>query len=167
MEIGLEKHSLVEAEFLDRLADKLGLEHNREKALRIAKRVFHLLRQRLSYEKSKRFVSQLPSPLNAWYEEGWEPRQEKIFFKTLLQFAHELVQLDMRETLGNFYGVEEVLVAIKAVLETIATYLSPKEVDEMINLMPVELKQLMQGWISNLSLGESPSQGFNPADLTQ
>jgi uncharacterized protein (DUF2267 family) len=146
METGLEKRSLIESEFLDHLSEKLGLEHNREKALRIAKKVFYLLRQRLSYEKSKRFVNQLPAPLDAWYIEGWESNynQDKVFFKTLLQFAHDLVQMDMRESLGNFYGVEEVLVATRVLLETIAHYLSPEEMDEMIQIMPSELKQLME-----------------------
>ena len=144
MGTGLEKRSLVESEFLDHLSGKLGLEHNREKALQIAKKVFYLLRQRLSYEKSKLFVCQLPAPLDAWYVEGWESNQEKVFFKTLLQFAHDLVQSDMRESLDNFYGVEEVLVATRVLLEIIAHYLSPEETDEMIQIMPSELKQLME-----------------------
>jgi uncharacterized protein (DUF2267 family) len=159
---------LIEAEFLDHLAERLGLMHNKERALQITKKIFHLLGLRLSPEKSKQFVSQLPEPLSSWYVEGWEPHQEKSFFKTLSQFAHDLVQSDRQEAVCNFYGVEEVLVAIRIVLETIALYLSPKAINEMVNLMPSELKQLMEGWISNLNLasGESrPEQRFNSSSF--
>jgi uncharacterized protein (DUF2267 family) len=167
MHIELEKHLVTEENFLDRLAGRLGLGHDKERALQITKRVFQLLRQRLSIEKSRRLMRQLPSPLVAWYMEDWEPLQEAVFFKTLLQFAHELVQSERRDNLGNFYGVEEVLVAIRAVLETIASFLSSNEIEEMISLMPGELKQLMQDWISNLGQDESPPQCFNATDLTQ
>lgn len=168
MSTEIEKKWVTEDEFLDRLAGKLGLGHNKERALQITKKVFRLLQLRLSPEKSERLVSLFPARLSMWYAEQREQQhQEEVFFKTLLEFAHDLVQSDMRETLGNFYGVEEVLVAIRAVLETIASYLLPTQVDEMISLMPGELKQLMHDWISHVNEGEFPSDRFNACDLTQ
>jgi uncharacterized protein (DUF2267 family) len=133
-------------EFLNRLAFRLGDEHNKDRAMRILRSVFHVLRQRLTPEESMQMIAQLPMALKGFYVDGWKLHHKKARMKTVEQFAVEVVLADRQAAWGDFYGEEEVLVAIRAVLETLADYVSPGEIEDMISVMPADLKQVMEVW---------------------
>jgi uncharacterized protein (DUF2267 family) len=141
-----EHHAQKGQEFLNKLALRLGDESNKDKAMRILRRVFHILRQRLTPEESMQMIAQLPMALKGLYVDGWKLHHRKSKMKTIEQFAMEVVIADREAAWGDFYGEEEVFVAIRAVLETLADYVSPGEIEDMISVMPADLKQVMEAW---------------------
>jgi uncharacterized protein (DUF2267 family) len=141
-----EHHAQKGDEFLNRLALRLGDENNKDRAMRILRSVFHVLRQRLTPEESMQMIAQLPMALKGLYVDGWKLHHRKSKMKTIEQFACEVVLADREAALGDFYGEEEVFVAIRAVMETLADYVSPGEIEDMISVMPADLKQVMETW---------------------
>jgi uncharacterized protein (DUF2267 family) len=146
MHTHFEQYAQKGNEFLNRLAFRLGDENNKDRALRILRSVFHVLRQRLTPEESMQMIAQLPMALKGLYVDGWKLHQKKSHTKTIEQFAVEVVLADRQAAWGDFYGEEEVYVAIRAVLETLADYVSSDEIEDMISVMPVDLKQVMEVW---------------------
>jgi uncharacterized protein (DUF2267 family) len=134
-------------EFLHRLAVRLGDEDDMEKAMRILCSVFQILRERLTIEESMQLIAQLPMSLKGLYVDGWSIHSKRRRLKTIEQFASEFVIAGRQSLLGDFYGEEEVLVAIRTVMETLADYVSSEEIEDMIGTMPEDLKQLLESWI--------------------
>jgi uncharacterized protein (DUF2267 family) len=132
--------------FLKNLATRLGNENNEDKAMRVLRSVFHVLRLRLTPEESMQMIAQLPMALKGLYVDGWKLHHKKSRMKTIEQFAVEVVIADREAALGDFYGEQEVFAAIRAVLETLADYVSPGEIEDMIKVMPADLKQVMEAW---------------------
>ena len=152
MTTDFERYAQKGDEFLHRLSIRLGDEHNKARAMRILRSVFNILRQRLTTEESLQMISQLPVALKGLYVDGWKLHHGKSPIKTIEQFAEEVAQIDRQARRGDFYSDEEVMIALHAVLETLADYVSPGEIEDMISVLPEELKLLMESWMMKYKL---------------
>ncbi len=152
MSTDFERYAQKGDEFLNRLSIRLGDEHNKTRAMRALRSVFNVLRQRLTTEESLQMITQLPIALKGLYVDGWKLHHGKSHVKTIEQFAEKVARSDREAGRGDFYSEEEVMIAIHAVLETLADYVSPGEVEDMISVMPEDIKLLMESWMIRYKL---------------
>jgi uncharacterized protein (DUF2267 family) len=144
--INFEKHAAKGNEFLHKLAIRLGDEENRERAGRVLRSVFRVLRNRLTIEESFQLMSQLPMAVKAVYVDGWRPIHEFNRVKTLQEFGQAVMQEDGLSAWKDFSGVSDATDAIEAVVKTIAGYVSAGELHDVIAILPKELKVHFTEW---------------------
>ena len=147
MTIELEKDIATGPDFVHKLSTRLGMEGNRGRTERIIRKVLHILRERLTIEESMQVIAQLPIVLKGWYVHGWSPDHKKSRSKTIGDLAREIALEDRAARCGDFYGQGEVILAIRAFMETLADGGFPGEIEEMIDVMPPDLKHLMASWL--------------------
>ncbi|MBL7849842.1 MAG: DUF2267 domain-containing protein, partial [Cyclobacteriaceae bacterium] len=71
MTIDFEKYAMKGNEFMNILARRLGDENNRDRAGRVLRHVFAVLRNHISPEESLQLLSQLPVAIKGVYVDGW------------------------------------------------------------------------------------------------
>lgn len=147
MSIDFEKYAMKGNEFLNRLAQKLGDEGNRDRAARILRSVLHALRNRLTAEESLQLLSQLPMALKGVYVDGWNKIGPDKGIKTLEDFANEVIKEEGKTAWRDFSNMDEVGQAIHAVIETLVSYVSVDEMEEAFGTLPQELKKVFNTWI--------------------
>ncbi|HCW07279.1 MAG TPA: DUF2267 domain-containing protein [Cytophagales bacterium] len=144
--MNFEKHTAKGNEFVNRLATRLGDEHNRDRAGRVMRCVLHVLRNRLSVEESFQLISQLPLIIKAIYVDGWTPGKHHAKIKTITEFAEEVMRLDGTSTWRDFSSTSDALDAIEAVMKTVADYVTAGELHDIIAVLPEDMKSYFCEW---------------------
>ena len=147
MSLDFEKYAMKGNEFLNRLAKKLGDENDRHRAARILRSVLRTMRNHLTIEESEQLLAQLPMALKGVYVEGWRIHQPQMRAKTIEDFAGEVFVEEGRAGWRDFSSTEDVIQSIKAVIETLATYVSPEELEQAFNTLPKNLRELFTDWV--------------------
>jgi uncharacterized protein (DUF2267 family) len=144
--MNFEKHAAKGNEFINRLAERLGDEENRERAGRVLRCVLHALRNRLSLEESFQLMAQLPMLIKAVYVDGWTPSRAHAKIKTINEFAEEVIRLDGLSSWRDFSGVSDAMDAIEAVIKTVADYVSAGELHHIVAVLPEDMKSYFLEW---------------------
>lgn len=142
MSIDFEKYAAKGNELINRLSQELDLP--RDSAARILRSVLHALRNRLTIEESFQMIAQLPMALKGVYVDGWQPGKVFKRIHYLEDFIEEVKKEDGRTANYDFDNTENSKHAIKAVFKTLNYYLSDGEMNDMIAVLPKELKEFVE-----------------------
>lgn len=134
--MNFEKHAAKGNEFLNRLAWHLNDPQNKERAGRILRSVLRALRNRLTLEESIQLMAQLPMVIKGLYVDGWTPHKSHTKIKTIEELAWEVVREDGTSAKVDFADVADALRAIEAVMKTMADYVSPGELHNIVAILP-------------------------------
>ena len=140
MPLNFEKYVAKGNEFVNLLMKELNTE-DRDHAGRILRSVFRALRNRLTVAESIQLLAQLPMFLKALYVDGWKFQQSKNRIKSMEDFAIEVMAEDGKASWRDFSNVDEATTSIKSVLRTLSKYVSPGEMNDMMDVLPQPLQQ--------------------------
>ena len=142
MSLDFEKNAVKGNEFVRLVAEEL--EVPLDKAGRIIRAVFHALRNRLSHEESFQLLAQLPVLLKGVYVDDW--RFNKVFNRIshINDFLDEVRQEDDGRTGYDFDNNSKAEVAIASVFKALNYFVSEGEMNDIIDVMPTELKQFLK-----------------------
>ena len=152
MGIDFEKYTMKGNEFLNILAKKLGDEPNRDRAARILRSVFAMLRNHISVEESIQLLAQLPVAIKGIYVDGWTLSHSRERIRTFDGIVNEVAQKEGSVIWRDFSNREEIINSIRAVVETMAHYVSKEELMEAFGGFPKGLKESFQEWVETHSV---------------
>ena len=137
-----EKNAVKGNEFVRLVAEEL--EVPLDKAGRIIRAVFHALRNRLSHEESFQLLAQLPMSLKGVYVDGW--RFDKVFNRIsyINDFLDEVRQEDSGLAGYDFGNNSKAGDAVASVFKALNYFVSEGEMNDIIDVMPTELKQFIK-----------------------
>ena len=145
MPLNFNKHAQKGNEFLNLLAKNLGKRADKENAGRILRAVFRVLRNHLTVEENFQFIAQLPLALKGVYVEGWSPTKKPLLkSKKKEKFISEVLQEEGGVAWRNFSNEEEITHSVLTVFKTLKKYISQGEFEDIIAVLPKELKQLVK-----------------------
>lgn len=152
MGIDFDKYAMKGNEFINILARKLGDENNRDRAGRILRSVFAMLRNHISLEESIQLLAQLPVAIKGVYVDGWSLSHSRERIRTFDGLVNEVASKEGSIIWRDFSNRDEIINAIRAVVETMAHYVSKEELIEAFGTFPKGLKESFQSWLVNHSL---------------
>lgn len=126
MALEFEKYAMKGNEFINLLAHRLGDGHDRDRAARILRSVLRALRNHLSIEESVELLSHLPMALKAVYVDGWKIKDQHTTID-VISLPEEIMKEDGLISKSDFKDEEEVIEALRAVIEMIAIHFEPEE----------------------------------------
>jgi uncharacterized protein (DUF2267 family) len=145
--MNFEKHAAKGNEFIHRLAIRLGDEKDRERAGRVLRCVLRALRNHLTIEESFQLMAQLPMAIKAMYVDGWVPNHTHLKTKTVDELAAEVRREDGLSSENDFPGISDALEATRAVIRTVADFVSAGELHDIVAILPREMKSHFLEWI--------------------
>lgn len=142
MAMDFEKYAMKGNEFLNRLATNLGNE-DRDHAARIIRSTFRVLRNHVTLEESFQLLSQLPMALKGIYVDGWKLSDHRKI-KTIDDLVTEIIQEEGNSAWRDFNSKEEIIDAVRAVIDTLKTYVSSGEINQFLGTLPRQVQGLFQ-----------------------
>lgn len=142
MTLDFEKYAKKGNEFMHRLEGNLNVE-DRAHAGRILRCTFRVLRNHLTFEESLQLMAQLPMALKAVYVDGWSAAAHKKI-KTAEQFLAEIVQEDGNSAWRDFGSEDEIVSAVRAVIDTLRMFVSDDEIDQALGTLPSKVRSLFE-----------------------
>lgn len=140
MTLDFEKYAMKGNEFLHHLQVNLGTP-DRAHAGRILRSTFRVLRNHLTFEESLQLLSQLPMAIKSVYVEGWK-RGEHERIKTEDDFIVEIIHEEGSLAWRDFSSKDEILAAVRAVVETMKIYVSAEEMEQALGTLPRKIQQI-------------------------
>lgn len=138
MSLDFEKYAAKGNEFVRLVAD--DLEVPRDKAGRIIRAVFHALRNRISHEESFQLMAQLPMALKGVYVDGWKFDKDFYRISHVNDFLDEVRIEDGAQAGYDFGNNATARIAVAAVFKALSYFVSEGEMDDVIGVMPEDLK---------------------------
>lgn len=157
MTIDFEKYAMKGNEFMNILARRLGDENNRDRAGRVLRHVFAVLRNHISPEESLQLLSQLPVAIKGVYVDGWTLSHAKERARTFDSLVNELAESEGSVIWKDFSNREEIIDSIRAVVETMGHYVSKGELMQAFGTLPKGLKESFQSWVEEYAVRKEPS----------
>ena len=143
MNLDFEKFAAKGNEFLHTLESNLGIE-DRAHASRILRSTFKVLRNHLSIVESFDLLSQLPMAIKSVYVDGWTTHT-RYRLQSLDDFLVEVLSAEGSSAWRDFSSPEEILDAVRAVIETLRRYVSEEELMQALHSLP---KVVYEGLLS-------------------
>jgi uncharacterized protein (DUF2267 family) len=129
--------------FLHELAAELGNPADTERAARVLRAVFHILRNHLSLDGSLSLLSQLPMALRSVYEEGWTPPEPESEASPVTELTKEIMEEDSFSAWKDFVGNDDIIETLENVLSTMKRHMSESEFRRIREILPEHLKTLV------------------------
>jgi uncharacterized protein (DUF2267 family) len=129
-------------EFLHQLKTNLNNE-DRAHAARILRSTFRVLRNHISMEESLQLLAQLPMAIKSVYVEGWQIRHHRKI-KTVDEFCDEILKEEGAAAWRDYSNKEEILSAVRAVVNTMGLYVNPEEMDQAIHTLPKKIQEVVR-----------------------
>lgn len=142
MSLDFEKYAAKGNEFVHLIAEEL--EVTRDKAGRIIRAVLHALRNRLSHEESFQLLAQLPMSLKGVYVDGWRFDKDFNRISHVNDFLDEVRKEDGGQAGYDFGNNSKARVAVASVFKALNYFVSEGEMNDIIGVMPSELKQFIK-----------------------
>ena len=152
MPLNFDKHAQKGNEFINRLAEELGDKKNKAEAGKILRAVFKTLRGHLTLAENFQLLSQLPIALKGLYVDGWMPTHEHEITRKKIDFIEEVLAYEDKNKWPRFEDVENATKAVRSVFKTLKKYISQGEFENVIAILPKELKQLVKSSIYSKKL---------------
>jgi uncharacterized protein (DUF2267 family) len=137
-----EKYAMKGNEFLHRLENNLGT-NDRAHAARILRSTLRVLRNHLTFEESLQLLSQLPMAIKSVYVEGWRKGAHKKI-KTVDDFLIEIIQEEGDAVIQDFRSKQEVIDAVRAVVDTMRLYVSAAEMEQALGTLPRSIQDMVE-----------------------
>jgi len=129
-------------EFLEEVRLEVGNNTDIERAGRILRSVFHVLRDVISKEESLQLISQFPMALKSVYVDGWTFKKPQEHIRHMDDFLNAVVKKDSPAGYCNFKSKKEAEHAIEAVFKVLKKHVSKGEMEDIRDTLPTELKSL-------------------------
>lgn len=142
MSLDFEKYAMKGNEFMHQLETNLGVA-DRGHAARILRSTFKVLRNHLTFEESLQLLSQLPMAIKSLYVDGWT-RGANMRIKTVDDFIIEIIQAEGNLAWRDFSSKEEILQAVRAVVDTMRIYVSGEEMDQALATLPRKIQTIFE-----------------------
>jgi uncharacterized protein (DUF2267 family) len=142
MALDFEKYAIKGHEFLSLLKESLAIEDDGH-AARILRSTFRVLRNHFTFEESLQLLSQLPIAIKGVYVDGWKKGEHKRVHN-IDDFLLEIVQNDGDNAWRDFNDKEEILDAVRAVLDTMRVYVSAQEMDQALGTLPRQIRESLE-----------------------
>ena len=142
MSLDFDKYAMKGNEFLHQLETNLGVA-DRGHASRILRSTFKVLRNHLTFEESLQLVAQLPMAIKAVYVDGWT-KSVNTKIKTVDDFIVEIIQTEGPAAWRDFAGKDDILQAVRAVIDTMRIYVSPQEMDQALGTLPRKIQAIFE-----------------------
>jgi uncharacterized protein (DUF2267 family) len=142
MTLDFNKYAMKGNEFLHCLEDNLGNE-DRAHAARILRSTFRVLRNHLTFEESLQLLSQLPMAIKCVYVDGWKKGQHKKI-KSADEFLQEVISEEGYNAWRDFGSREEIIDCVRAVIDTMRLYVSAQEMEQALNTLSPELREMLE-----------------------
>lgn len=147
MATDFDKYAVKGNELLKVLGNDLQVpDHN---ACRILRNVLHAIRNHLTLEESIQMIAQLPMMAKALYVDQWHVPQHTMRIHHLNQFFDEIRRYDNQQAGYDFGNDESTGKAVKAVFRTLNYYISAGEFEDIIAVLPQEIKDFIRGSIGS------------------
>jgi len=142
MTLDFEKYAKKGNEFLHHLEDNLNNE-DRAHAGRILRSTFRVLRNHLTFEESLQLLSQLPMALKAVYVDGWSAAAHRRI-KNPEEFLYEIVQEEGNNAWRDFGNEDDIIAAVRAVINSLRIYVSSQELDQALGTLPTKVRRIFE-----------------------
>jgi len=116
----------------------------REKAGRVIRAVLHALRNRLTHEESFQLIAQLPMALKGVYVDGWWFEKDFNRISHVDDFLDEVREEDSGLAGYDFGNNKRARAAVAAVFKAMNYFVSEGEMNDIIAVIPQELKMLIK-----------------------
>jgi uncharacterized protein (DUF2267 family) len=110
--------------------------------------VFAVLRNHISFGESLQLLSQLPVAIKGVYVDGWTLSHSKERVRTFDSLVNELAEAEGPVIWKDFSNRDEIIDAIRAVVETMGHYVSKGELMQAFGTLPKGLKESFQSWVA-------------------
>jgi Uncharacterized conserved protein len=147
MSLDFEKFAMKGNEFVNVLATRLGDAKDRDRAARILRSVFHSLRNHLSLTESFQMMAQLPMAIKSVYVDGWKVNAETERIHSFDDMVNEIIKAEGNSAWRDFSSRDDVINGIRAVVQTMACYVSKNELEDAFSGLPKGLKKIFIGWV--------------------
>lgn len=147
MALEFENYAMKGNEFVNLLARNLGYEDDRDRAARVLRAVLRTMRDHMSLEESSDLLAQLPMAIKAVYVDGWRMTQPHKRVKSFEEFAGNVLKEHGQNAWRDFSNIDEVETSVRAVIETMLSYVSPGEMEQALATLPKNLKDLFMTWM--------------------
>lgn len=141
MATDFDKYAARGNEMLNALSEELHVPP--EKSLRILRSVLHAIRDHLTVAESMQALSQLPMILKAVYVDQWNVSRQQPRIHHVSQFLDEIREHDKGMSGYDFGNNESAQKAVRTVLKVLSYYISEGEFQDLIAVMPEEIKKFM------------------------
>lgn len=138
------KHAAKGNQFLNDVSEKLGDKHDPARASRVVRSFFRAIRNHITLEENFQLLSQLPLVLKGVYVDGWIPAKQYKKHGTKNSFIDEMVN-ENRAAGEDFTDAGGVIFSAKAVFAALGKYISAGELENIRDVLPAELKELVPG----------------------
>lgn len=142
MPLNFDKYAIKGNEFVRLVAEELQVPL--DKAGRIIRTVFHTLRNRLSHEESFQLLAQLPMAMKGVYVDGWKFEKDAHRINYLDDFLEEVRHEDGRLAAYDFGDNIRTKHVVATVFKTLNYFVSEGEMNDILAVMPVELKAFIK-----------------------
>ena len=142
MTLDFEKYAKKGNEFLHHLEDNLNTE-DRAHAGRILRSTFRVLRNHLTFEESLQLLAQLPMALKAVYVDGWSAASHRKI-KSPEEFLVEIGREEGSNAWRDFSNEDEIISAIRAVIDSLRVYVSSSELDQALGTLPEKVRRILK-----------------------
>lgn len=142
MLLDFEKYAMKGNEFLHQLEANLNTA-DRAHAARILRSTFRVLRNHLTFDESLQLLSQLPMAIKSIYVDGWRKSAYKKI-NTIDDFLVEVVQEEGETAWRDFNSKDEIIEAVRAVIDTMRLYVSPGEMEQALNTLPKKIRLMFE-----------------------
>lgn len=146
MALDFEKYASKGNEFVKLVAEDLKVP--RDKAGRIIRAVLHALRNRLSHEESFQLLAQFPMALKGVYVDGWKFDKDFNRISHINEFLDEVRKEDGGLAGYDFGNNAKAKIAVATVFKTMNYFVSEGEMNDIIDVMPEELKLFIKKCIA-------------------
>lgn len=142
MTLDFEKYAMKGNEFLHLLETKLG-SPDRAHASRVLRSTLHVLRNHMTMEENLQLLSQLPMAIKSVYVEGWKKGPHKKL-KSIEDFLIEIIEEEGNTAWRDFSNREEILDAVRGVVNTLREYVSPGEMEQALATLPGKVRAIFE-----------------------
>jgi uncharacterized protein (DUF2267 family) len=144
MSLNFEKYAAKANAMIREVAFEMGDDYDIEKATRILRAVLHALRNRITVEESMELIAQLPMYIKALYVDGWKVNKKQEHIRHIDDFLDEVYMESSKFGFFDFPTNNSILTAVKAVFRVIRKHVSDGEINDVVSVLPKELKRLWE-----------------------
>ena len=135
--------------WLKEIAQELSMD--RHCAYQVLRAVLHCLRDRLATNEAADLGDQLPMLIRGIYYEAWRPAGKPDKIRSRDEF---LTGITTRIAMKQSIDAEN---AARAVFRTLENHVSPGEIRDVIQILPVEIRALWPPLQQRMRSGDAPS----------
>jgi uncharacterized protein (DUF2267 family) len=135
--------------WLKEIAQELSMD--RHGAYQVLRAVLHNLRDRLTINEAADLGDQLPMLIRGIYYEAWHPAGKPDKIRSRDEF---LTGITTRIAMKQSIDAEN---AARAVFRTLENHVSPGEIRDVIQILPVEIRALWPPLQQRMRSGDAPS----------